>query len=228
MKIAAFALTLFALILIQPAHADVLLDEIKVNLDDVSKKVDQAKKQINELEENDLKLKKNIQQLETALNKKLDEQKQAKEAHNDYSQKLAATGSARKEFDRGLLKDRQELEMVVRDIQMVEQKLVRLKAAKKALQESIEISEDNLGEMNDRSGSWQKNKDHIQGELTSLDKDITDLEKQREAQEKSRLENQQAMNKWKQTLATQETTFQKLDTKYRQAVKDAEKKAKAK
>lgn len=226
MKFVAFALTLFSLSL--PARADVLLDEIKVNLDDVAKKVDQAKKQINELEENDIKLKKNIQQLETALNKKLDEQKQAKEAHNDYSQKLAATGSARKEFDRGLLKDRQELEMVVRDIQMVEQKLVRLKAAKKALEESIEISEDNLGEMNDRSGSWTKNKDHIQGELTSLDKDITDLEKQKEAQEKSRLENQQAMNKWKQTLATQETTYQKLDTKYRQAVKEAEKKAKAK
>lgn len=223
--------TLLALVFIaitMPARADVLLDEIKVNLDDVAKKVEQAKKQIGELEENDTKLKKNIQQLETALNKKVDEQKQAKESFNDYSQKLAATGSARKEFDRSLLKDRQELEMVVRDIQMVEQKLVRLKAAKKALEESIEISEDNLGEMNDRSGSWTKNKDHIQGELNGLDKDITEVEKQKEAQEKARIENQQALNKWKQTLATQETTYQKLDTKYRQAVKEAEKKAKAK
>lgn len=226
MKFTALALTLFAFT--QPVFADVLLDEIKVNLDDVAKKVDQAKKQIRDLEDNDAKLKKNIQQLETALNKKLDEQKQAKEAHNEYSQKLASTSSARKEFDRGLLKDRQELEMVVRDIQLVEQKLVRLKAAKKALEESIEISEDNLGEMNDRSGSWTKNKDHIQGELNGLDKDITEVEKQKEAQEKARVENQQALNKWKQTLATQETTYQKLDTKYRQAVKEAEKKAKAK
>lgn len=221
-----FTLALSTFFACATAQADIVLDEIKVNLEDVAKKVDQAKKQISDLEQNDLKLKKNIQQLETALNKKLDEQKQGKESHNDYSQKLAATVSARKEFDRSLLKDRQELEMVLRDIQIVEQKLVRLKASKKALEESIEISEDNLSQMNDRTGSWQKNRDHIQGELSSLDKDILDLEKQKEAQEKTRIENQQALNKWKQTLATQETTYQKLDTRYRQAVKEAEKKAK--
>jgi septal ring factor EnvC (AmiA/AmiB activator) len=83
-----------------PAHAEVVLDEIKANLEDVQKKVEQAKKQIVDLESNDQKLKKNIQQLETALNKKLEEQKLAKETHNDYTQKLASTGSAKKEFDR--------------------------------------------------------------------------------------------------------------------------------
>jgi len=118
--------------------------------------------------------------------------------------------------------------MVVRDMQMVERKMAALKAAKKALEESIEISEDNLSKMNDRSGSWQKNRDHLQGELNSLDKDIVDLEKQKEAQQKTRLENQQALNKWKQTLATQETTYQKLDSRYRQAVREAEKKAREK
>jgi chromosome segregation ATPase len=210
------------------AHADVLLDEIKVNLDDAQKKVEQARTEIGKLEENDGKLKKNIQELETALNKKLDEQKQAKETFNDYSQKLGATGNARKEFERSLMKDRQELEMVVRDMQMVERKMAALKAAKKALEESIEISEDNLGKMNDRSGSWQKNRDHLQGELNGLDKDIVDLEKQKEVQQKTRLENQQALNKWKQTLATQETSYQKLDSRYRQAVRDAEKKAREK
>src|SRR5690606_22150930 len=192
------------------------------------KKVEQARSEIGKLEENDLKLKKNIQELETALNKKLDEQKQAKETFNDYSQKLGATGTARKEFERSLLKDRQELEMVVRDIQMVERKLAALKAAKKALEESIEISEDNLSKMNDRSGSWQKNRDHLQGELTGLDKDIVDLEKQKEAQQKTRIENQQALNKWKKNLAAQESTFQKLDSRYRQAVRDAERKEREK
>jgi hypothetical protein len=82
--------------------------------------------------------------------------------------------------------------------------------------------------MNDRSGSWQKNRDHLQGELGGLDKDIVDLEKQKEVQQKTRLENQQALNKWKQTLATQETTYQKLDSRYRQAVREAEKKAREK
>lgn len=209
------------------AHsADVLLEEIKTNLDDAQKKVEQAKKQIGELEENDGKLKKNIGALEGALNKKLEEQKQAKETFNDYNQKLAATGSARKEFDRGLLKDRQELELVVRDIKLVERKLESLKEARKALQESIEISEDNLSKMNDRSGSWQKNRDHLQSELAGLDKDIMDVERQKESQEKLRLENQQALNKWRKALDTQETTYQKLDSRYRQAVREAEKKEK--
>lgn len=209
------------------AMADVVLDEIKANLDDAQRKVEQARKQIQDLDENDVKLKKNIQSLESALNKKLEEQKQAKDTFNDYAQKLNATGAAKKEFDRSLAKDRQELETVERDIQMVERKLVALKAARKALIESIDISEDNLEKMGDRSGSWQKNRDHLQGELAALDKDILDLEQQKEAQEKTRLENQQALNKWKKTLDTQETTYQKLDTKYRQAVRDAEKKAKS-
>ncbi len=210
------------------SFSDVLLDEIKNNLDDALKKVEQAKKQIAELMTNDEKLKKNIQELETALNKKLDEQKQAKETFNDYSQKLGATGSAKKEFEKSLMKDKQELELVVRDIQMVERKMAALKAAKKALEESIEISQENLSKMDDRSGSWQKNKDHLQSELNALDKDIVGLEKQKEVQQKTRLENQQALNKWKQTLATQESTYQKLDSRYRQAVREAERKEKEK
>lgn len=210
------------------AHAEVLLDEIKTNLEDAQKKVEAARKQILELEENDIKLKKNIQEVDGTLNKKLDEQKQAKETFNDYSSKLQGTGTAKKEFERSLLKDRQELELVVRDIGTVERKLVSLKAAKKALEESIDISEDNLGKMNDRSGSWQKNRDHLQGELSALDKDIQELEKQKEAQEKTRLQNQQALNSWKKTLATQENTYQKLDSRYRQAVRDEEKKQKEK
>ncbi len=218
------------LILLLPvaAHAELLLDEIKTNLDDAQKKVETARKQILDLEENDTKLKKNLGSIEATLNKKLDEQKGAKETYNDYNSKLTQTGGARKEFDRSLVKDRQELEQVVRDIQMVERKLEALKTAKKLLQESIEISEENLSKMNDRSGSWTKNRDHLQGELNALDKDITDLEKQREAQQKLRLENQQALNKWRKTLDTQETTYQKLDTRYRQAVREAEKKAKEK
>jgi hypothetical protein len=117
---------------------------------------------------------------------------------------------------------------VIRDIQLVERKMAALKAAKKALEESIEISQDNLSKMDDRSGSWQKNKDHLQSELTALDKDVMGLEKQKEIQQKTRLENQQALNKWKQTLATQEATYQKLDSRYRQAVREAERKEKEK
>lgn len=217
-----------ALILLLPsaAQAEVLLDEIKTNLDDAQKKVETARKEIASLEENDAKLKKNLTGIEAALSKKQDEQKGAKETYNDYAAKLTQTGGARKEFDRSLVKDRQELEQVVRDIQMVERKLEALKTAKKLLEESIEISEENLSKMNDRSGSWTKNRDHLQGELNALDKDITDLEKQREAQQKLRLENQVALNKWRKTLDTQETTYQKLDTRYRQAVREAEKKEK--
>lgn len=210
------------------AHsADVLLDEIKANLDDAQKKVEQAKKQISDLEENDGKLKKNISQLDAALNKKLEEQKQAKETFNDYNQKLTATGNARKEFDRSRAKDKQELDLVLRDIKLVERKLESLKEARKALQESLEISEDNLSKMDDRSGSWQKNRDHLQTELTGLDKDIMDVERQKEAQEKLRLENQQALNKWRKALDAQETTYQKLDSRYRTAVREAEKKEKS-
>jgi chromosome segregation protein len=215
-----------ALLLPLAVQAEVVLDEIKTNLDDAQKKVETARKQIADLEDNDAKLKKNLGSIEAALNKKLDEQKSAKETYNDYNSKLQQTGSARKEFDRSLQKDRQELEQVVRDIQMVERKLEALKTAKKLLEESIEISEENLSKMNDRSGSWTKNRDHLQGELNGLDKDITDLEKQREAQQKLRLENQQALNKWRKTLDTQETAYQKLDTRYRQAVREAEKKRK--
>ena len=162
------------------------------------------------------------------MNKKLDEQKAAKETYNDYNQKLTLAGSARKEFDRSLGKDRQELEQVIRDIQMVQRKLEALKAAKKALEESIEISEDNLSKMDDRSGSWTKNRDHLQSELNALDQDTTELEKQRESQQKLRLENQHALNKWRKTLDGQETVYQKLDSRYRQAVRDAEKKEKEK
>jgi chromosome segregation ATPase len=221
-------LKVFLMVFAVHASGNVLLNEIKVNLDDAQQKVSDARKQIQELEQNDDKLKKNIQQLETALNKKVDEQKRARETFNDYNQKLSATGTAREEFERSLLKDRQELEMVIRDIQMVERKLTALKAARKALEESIEISEDNLSKMNGRSGSWQKNKDHLQSELTTLDRDIVDLEKQKEAQQKVRLENQQALNRWKKTLASQETAYQKLDSRYRQAVRDAERKEREK
>ncbi len=226
-----FSVKALALTLLIPftAHgAEVLLEEIKTNLDDAQKKVEQARKQISELEDHGAKLKKNIQGIERELNKKLDAQKGAKETYNDYVSKLGQTGAARKEFDRSLVKDRQELEQVVRDIQMVERKLEALKAAKKALEESIEISEDNLSKMDDRSGSWTKNRNHLQGELTNLDKDITDLEKQREAQQKLRLENQQALNKWRKTLDTQDAAYQKLDNRYRQAVRDAEKREKEK
>jgi chromosome segregation ATPase len=221
-------LQILSLALALTAHGEVLLDEIRTNLDDAKVKVESARKQIVELEDNDLKLKKNIQEVDSSLSKKLEEQKQAKDTYTDYSQKLVGTGSAKKEFERSLLKDRQELEQVDRDLGMVERKLVSLKAAKKALQESIEISEDNLGKMNDRSGSWQKNRDHLSTELTALDKDIVDLEKQKEAQEKTRLANQQALNNWKKTLSTQETTFQKLENRYRQAVREEEKKQKEK
>ncbi len=217
-----------ALSLLAPTavRAEILLDEIKHNLDDAQKKVEAAKKQIAELEENDIKLKKNLGSIESALNKKVEEQKGAKETYNEYQNKLTQTGSARKEFDRALTKDRQELEQLVRDIAMVERKLDSLKASKKALEESVEISEENLSKMNDRSGSWTKNRDHLQGELNTLDKDITNLEKQREAQQKLRLENQQALNKWRKTLESQDATYQKLDTRYRQAVREAEKKSK--
>lgn len=229
-RISALTLCIALGALAQPVAsfaAEVLLDEIKTNLDDAQKKVDQARKQIGELEDNDAKLKKNLNEIESALNKKLEEQKGAKETFNDYNAKLSQTNNAKKEFDRSLLKDRQELEQVTRDIQMVEKKLDALKAARKALQESIEISEDNLSKMQDRSGSWTKNRDHLQGELNTLDKDISDLEKQRDGQQKLRLENQQALNKWRKTLDQQETTYQKLDTRYRQAVRDAEKKEKS-
>lgn len=219
---------LVSLAILVSAHGEVLLDEIKVNLDDAQKKVEEARKQISELEDNDGKLKKNLETLESALDKKLSEQKQAKETFNDYNQKLGATSSARKEFERSVTKDRQELEMVIRDIKLVERKLEALKAAQKALEESIEISQDNLSKMNDRSGSWQKNKDQLQTELNALDKDVMDLEKQKESQQKIRLENQHALNKWKKTMATQETTYQKLDSRYRQAVRDAERRAKEK
>lgn len=221
-------LSLFVLMFLSAsAFADVVLDEIKANLEDAQKKVEQARKQIATLEENDGKLKKNIQELESALNKKVEEQRQAKETYNDYARKLSATGTAKKEFERSLMKDRQELEMVMRDIEMVERKLVALKAAKKALEESIDIAEDNLDEMDDRSGGWSKNRDHLQTELAALDKDIVELEKEKEAQEKTRLENQQALNKWRKTLSAQETAYQKLDSRYRQAVREAEKKEKA-
>jgi len=222
----ARALLLTILIPFTAHSAEVVLDEIKTNLDDAQKKVEVARKQISDLEENDAKLKKNLEGIESALNKKNDEQKAAKETYSDYTQKLTQTGAARKEFDRSLSKDRQELEQVNRDIQMVERKLEALKASKKALQESVEISEDNLSKMDDRSGSWTKNRDHLQGELNGLDKDLTDLEKQREAQQKLRLENQQALNKWRKTLETQESTYQKLDIRYRQAVREQEKKEK--
>jgi chromosome segregation ATPase len=221
------AKTMLLLLTALPVHADVVLDEIKANLEDAQKKVETAKNQIETLQENDGKLKENLEELEGELNKKLSEQRQAKETHADYSGKLTATSNARREFDRSLAKDRQELELVKRDIGMVEKKLEALKAAKKALEESIEISEDNLSKMNDRSGSWQKNRDHLQKELTALDKDIVELEKQRDAQAKLRLENQQALNKWKKTLATQESAYQKLEARYRAAVREAEQKQKS-
>ena len=119
---------------------------------------------------------------------------------------------------------------MTREIQMLERKLEAAESGvveEGPLQESIEISEDNLSKMDDRSGSWQKNRDHLQTELTDLDKDINDLEKQHETQQKLRTDNQQALNKWRKTLDAQETTYQKLDTKYRQqAVRDAERKQK--
>lgn len=208
------------------ARGEVVLDEIKTNLDEAQKKVETARKQIAELEANDLTLKKNIQELNSALNKKLDEQKDVTDTYNDYQQKLGSTANAKKEFEKSLEKDRRELALVEKDLEQVERKLESLKAARKALKESIDISEDNLSKMSDRSGSWQKNLDHITKERDALQKDVDDLEAKKEAQEKSRLENQQALNKWKKSLATQELTYQKLDSKYRQAVKEAEKKAK--
>ena len=216
------------LLLSATVRADVVLDELKVNLTDAQKKVEQAKGQISDLEENDTKLKKNIQSLNTALDKKISEQKQAKDILNEYTQKIASTSSAKKEFEHALLKDKQELESVQKDLLQVEKKLAALKAAKKALDESIDISEDNLSKMNDRSTTWQKNKESVQNELTSLEKDVAGLDTQKDAQEKTRLENQQSLNKWKKALASQESAYQKLDSKYRQAVREADKKAQEK
>lgn len=216
----------FSLFLHNPAWAksDTLLEEIRLNLEDSRQKLEQTQKQILELEQNDEKLRRNIKEYDSELQKKQDEQRKAKDNLNEYNQKLLGTSSAKKEFERALMKDKQEMEMVQADLIAVEKKLGQLKAAKNALKESIEISEENLTTMNDRSSTWQKNRDQVQSELSGIEKDISQIDVKKDAQEKFRIDNQQALNKWKKSLATQEAVYQKYDVKYRQALHDAEKK----
>lgn len=207
-----------------PAFADVVLDEIKTNLDDALKKVESGKKQITELEENHEKIKENITSLEKNIQKKKVEQKEAMETLADYNQKLSATNSARREFEKGLERDRSELDLVEKDIVAVKRKLVALEAASKALKESIDIAEDNLDKMSDRTGSWQKNKDNISSELKGIDGDISSLEQKMEGQIKLRTENQQKLNTLQKSVSSLEGNYQRLDAKYKAAVKDQERK----
>ncbi|NUM89619.1 MAG: hypothetical protein HUU37_10475, partial [Bdellovibrionales bacterium] len=80
-------------------------------------------------------------------------------------------------------------------------------------------------QMGDRSEGWSKNASHIQEEISDIEKDIEGLTSDRDAQEKKKLENQQQLNKWKQSLSAQVSTFQKLEQKYLGAVREAQRKA---
>jgi len=204
--------------------ADIVLDEIKSNLEESSKKIEAAKKQISSLEENSLNYKKNIETLGKSLGEKKSERKEAMETLADYNQKLGATSLAKREFEKSLEKDAAELDLVEKDILAVQRKLVALEAAKKALQESIEISEENLSKMSDRTGSWQKNKNHLTTELKAIETDLSQIEQQIENQEKLRTENQQKLNTWKKSIGNFENSHQKLEQKYRSALKEAERK----
>lgn len=219
-------ITILALLLLSPAAvADNVIDEIKNNLDEAQKKVENAQGQIADLEDNNKKLAQNISEIERALAKKGDERKEARDVLTDYHQKLNGASAARKDFDHTLIKDRQELALVEKDIIATEKRLAALQAARKALEESIEISEDNLSKMNDRSESWNKNLAHLQEEITDIEKDIEKLSNERDSAAKKKLENQQALNKWKKSLASFNNTFQRLDQRYRAALREEKRKA---
>jgi septal ring factor EnvC (AmiA/AmiB activator) len=222
-----FKIILVWLVIFAPlsfAASDPVLDEIKANLNETKKKIEEGKNQISILEENEKKLQSNIESLDKSLAKKQSELNEVKGNLDDYSQKLNAASQAKRDFNQSAEKDKIELGLVEKDIVAVKKKLIALEAAKKALQESIEIAEENLSKMDDRSGTWQKNKSKVETEITDLDKDFDLLDKKKAEQEKLLTENTAALSKWRKTIQNQEAGLQKIEQKYQSAIREAERK----
>lgn len=221
MKTAIALLVSFCLLAPMAAQADPVLDEIRNNLDEAKKRIELTKRQLEDLEDNEGRIKGNLESLNKNLVKKQAEHKEAQDTLAEYGKKLQGTATAKKDFERNLQKDKQELSQVTADIAATEKKLAALQAAKKALEKSIEVSEDNLEKIVDSSAGWQKNRSQLQSELGEIGKDLSTLKERLAEQEKLKAENVAALAKWRKSLTSQETLWQKLDQRYKQAQKEA-------
>ncbi len=144
------------------------------------------------------------------IHKKMSVQKRSNQLISEYKGRLKEAGTARDEFLKALEKDRKELLLIRKDIVTAKKKLGALQAAKAALKESIEISEESLEKISGRSRQWSDNRSGAAGDLKDVSQELIILRKQKKEQAAKLKQNQASLKKWRKSYVGLSDSLQKL------------------
>lgn len=194
--------------------------ELEKNIAETKKRMETAQENAKELEKSVEKARSNLAALDSAIAKRSAVKEKSSQLLNDYGTRISEAERARKEFQSAIEKDRKELALVRKDLVATKQKLGALQAAEKALEESIQISEESLDKISNSRSRWGANKGEADGELKAVTSDLENLEKQREEAAKALAENNAALAKWRQSHVQSAKTLQELTTKLKSQQRD--------
>jgi septal ring factor EnvC (AmiA/AmiB activator) len=192
------------------AAEDPILAEIEKNIAETKKKMEAAQDTTKDLEKSIEKAQKNLSNLNSAIAKREAVKDRSSQLLTDYNSRIGEAERARKEFQAAIEKDRKELALVRKDIVMIKQKLGALEAAEKALNESIQVSEEGLDKISNSRTKWGQNKGDADSELQEVTTDLESLKKQRDEQQKIFNENTASLQKWRQNYVQLAKTLQDL------------------
>lgn len=201
-----------------PANAadqnnDLIVAEIEKNINETKKRMESAQENAKEMEKSVEKARSNLANLDQAIAKRTAVKERSSQLLNDYGSRISEAEKARNQFQGAIEKDRKELALVRKDLVATKQKLGALQAAEKALEESIQISEESLDKISNSRTKWGQNKGDADGELKAVSTDLETLEKQREEQAKILAEHNASLTKWRQSHVQAAKALQDLTTK---------------
>ena len=132
---------------------------------------------------------------------------------------MGEASSAQKDFLDGLRKDRRELILVQQDIIKSKKKLAALQAAREALGDSIEISEENLDKISRSTKKWDKNTNNLKGQLDGINFDIEQLKRDLDRQKSYSTENSKALKSWRKGKKKHDSRLKALNNKYKSVLR---------
>ena len=185
----------------------------KKNIAETKKKMELAQDTTKELEKSIEKAQKNLSNLNSAIAKREAVKDRSSQLLTDYNSRIGEAEKARKEFQAAIEKDRKELALVRKDIVVTKQKLGALEAAEKALNESIQVSEEGLDKISNSRTKWGQNKGDADSELQEVSTDLEGLKKQRDEQQKIFGDHTASLQKWRQNYVQLAKTLQDLTLK---------------
>ncbi len=188
----------------------VILAEIEKNIEVTKRSMELAQERTSRLEKSVDDARSNVITIQKEIHKKMSVQKRSNQLISEYKGRLKEAGTARDEFLKALEKDRKELLLIRKDIVTAKKKLGALQAAKAALKESIEISEESLEKISGRSRQWSDNRSGAAGDLKDVSQELIILRKQKKEQAAKLKQNQASLKKWRKSYVGLSDSLQKL------------------